>query len=200
MRAVNQEELLEALEGTVERHIQQAVSVFQNLAENELLKPAANGGWSIAQCLAHLNSYGDYYLPRIKAGVESQKGTPVAATFKSSWLGRLFTRMMDPATSSKKYQAMREHLPPAALDAHAVVREFVRQQEELLLYLRLCQKVDLNSIQIPVSVLKWIHLKLGDVLQFLIAHSQRHLVQASRNLPTLTGYNRACPSADMLAC
>ncbi|PRY03941.1 DinB family protein [Pontibacter ummariensis] len=182
MKAVNQGQLLEKLEAEVERQLQETIKVFQNLTEEELLKPAANGGWSIAQCLAHLNSYGDYYLPRIKAGLESQRDVSTAETYKSSWLGVLFTRMMDPATGKKKYKSIKEHTPPTELDAYAVVGEFVRQQEALLAYLRLCQKTDLGSIQIPISVLKWLHLNLGDILQFLVAHNQRHMCQARKSV------------------
>ena len=62
-------ELITMLEGEVETHLNDAVKIFQNLTSTELLKPSANGGWSIAQCLWHLNSYGDYYLPEIKSGL-----------------------------------------------------------------------------------------------------------------------------------
>lgn len=191
MKAVNQQLLLRSLGDKVERHIQEAVSVFQNLPERDLLRPAADGGWSIAACLAHLNSYGDYYLPRLKAAVDCQRGMPVDATFRSSCVGRIFISMMDPATSRKKYKATAAHEPPTALDAYAVVREFVRQQEELLLSLRACQHIDLNSIQVPVSVLNWLHLKLGDALQLLIAHNQRHLDQARRNLSVCEEHSTA---------
>ncbi|MFD2512249.1 DinB family protein [Pontibacter locisalis] len=193
MKSVNQEQLLRNLEDTVERHIEEAVSVFQNLPEGDLLRQAANGGWSIAACLAHLNSYGDYYLPRIKAGTKCQKGMPVDATFRSSCIGRLFIHMMDPARGYKKYKAIAAHIPPANLDAYAVVREFIKQQEELLLCLRSCQDINLSSIQIPASFLSWVHLKLGDVLQFLVAHNQRHLVQARRNISEPMACNSGQP-------
>ena len=200
MKATNQQLLLETLEKKVELHIQQAVSVYQNLREEELLGPAADGGWSIAQCLAHLNSYGEYYLPRIKAGLESQEGMPASSTYRSSWLGSLFTRMMDPATDNKKYKAIKKHMPPLELDANAVVAEFLRQQEELLLYIRSSRNADLGSIQIPISILKWIHLKLGDVLQFLIAHNHRHLQQANRNIPMPANRMQDHVAPGLIAC
>ncbi|WP_114781235.1 DinB family protein [Botryobacter ruber] len=183
MKEVNQEELLEALETKVEQHIAEAVRVFQNLPEAGLLQPAENGGWSIAQCLAHLNSYGDYYLPRIQAALARNKALLPTGTFKSTWLGNRFIRMMAPETGTKKYKAARQHLPADALDAPAVVGEFIRQQEELLACLRLARKSDLNAIRIPVSILKWVRLKLGDILQFMVVHNERHLLQAKRNLP-----------------
>jgi hypothetical protein len=182
MQPVTKDQLLEALENKVERHLQEAIQVFQNTSAATLLNPAADGGWSIAQCLAHLNAYGDYYLPQIQNGLEKPVNKPASNTFQSTWLGAYFTRLMDPETSKKKQKAFKAYIPPAQLDAHAVVAEFIQQQETLLAYLKQARNADLNTIKIPISILKWLKLRLGDVFQFLIAHNERHLVQAKRNM------------------
>jgi len=182
MKPVNKEQFLSTLENKVENHLQEAIRVFQNINEETLLRPAANGGWSITQCLDHLNSYGQYYLPYIQKGLNKNINSINPDTFQSSWLGNYFTRLMDPATGKKKQKAAKIHLPTPNLNAHAVVAEFIQQQETLLAYIKQLRQVDLNKIKIPVSILKWIKLNLGDVLQFLIAHNERHLQQAKKNL------------------
>jgi hypothetical protein len=182
MKPVNKEQLLNSLEEKVERHLQDAVYRFQNMHDHKLLQPAPDGGWSIAQCLDHLNSYGHFYLPHIQAGLAKPQSKPASDTFTSSWLGSYFTRMMDPVTGKKKFKAFKGHIPPPDLDAHAVVAEFIQQQEALLGYLRQARDKDLKAIKIPLSLTKWVQLRLGDVFQFLIAHNERHLVQAKRNL------------------
>lgn len=174
--------LLAVLEEQTETHLQEAVHLFQNLSEEVLLRPSTTDGWSIAQCLEHLNSYGYYYLPRIEKGLEKNKKT-AQEIFKSSWLGDYFIRIMDPKTSKSKYKAFKDHQPARELDAHAVVAEFIRQQEKLLLLYRQAQTKDMNNIRISVSIMKWLRLKLGDVFQFIVAHNERHLQQAKRNLP-----------------
>ena len=123
-------ELVSMLEDQVEIHISDAVKIFQNLSAEELLKPAPNGGWSIAQCLWHLNSYGDYYLPEIKSGLA--KNYPANPDFKSTWLGSYFTRIMRPGAQMKKFKAFKNHVPAVELDAHKVVAEFIQQQEQLM--------------------------------------------------------------------
>jgi uncharacterized damage-inducible protein DinB len=180
MEAINKTQLLEALEHKVEGHLQEAIKVFQNLPEEQLQQPAADGGWSIAQCLEHLNGYGHYYLPQIEKGLNIPLRQPVPGTFKSTWLGSYFTRMMDPATGKKKYKAFKNHLPASDLEAHAVVAEFIRQQELLLTYLKKAHLADLNAVKVPISISKWLKLRLGDVLQFLIAHNERHVLQAKK--------------------
>lgn len=183
MKPVDKDQLLDALEIRVNAHIQSAVEVFQNMHSELLLKPAPDGGWSIAQCLEHLNRYGDYYIPLIRQGLHRWEGVVKGGIFKSSFIGGYFTRMMDPDRGKKKIRAFKEYIPAAELDAHAVVAEFIRQQETLLICLQWARRADLNKIRIPISILKWLRLKLGDVLQFIIAHDERHLRQAGRNCP-----------------
>lgn len=107
-------------------------------------------------------------------------------TFKSSWLGAYFIKMMDPETGKKKYKAFKGHIPAPDLDAYAVVAEFIQQQENLLIFLKEARSADLNSIRIPISIARFITLKLGDVFQFIIAHDERHIRQAMRNVSTQT--------------
>ena len=173
-------QLLNTIEEQVERHVNDSIKIFQNLPAEVLLKPAANGGWSIAQCLWHLNSYGDYYLPKIKLGLA--KHYPTNPDFKSTWLGSYFTRIMKPGAHMKKFKAFKNHVPPIEMDPHTIVAEFIRQQEQLLGYLKQARLTDINKIQIPISILRWVRLKLGDVFQFIVAHNERHLQQAKKIL------------------
>ncbi|MNY65718.1 DinB superfamily protein [compost metagenome] len=97
-------------------------------------------------------------------------------------MGAYFTRMMDPETGKRKFKAFKGHIPPSDLDSAAVVGEFIRQQEELLYLLRKGVEKDLDAIRIPVSILPFIRMKIGDVFQFIVAHDERHMRQAKRNL------------------
>ncbi len=177
MQAISKQQLLDTLEQQVDAHLQQAVRVYQNLSDDVLNKPSATGGWSVAQCLEHLNSYGDYYLPQIEKVLHAKNDEP---TFTSGWLGDYFTKSMDPK-AGKKMKALKGHIPAATLDAHKVVAEFIHQQETLLRYLRAARNADLN-VRIPITISKLIRIKLGDVFQFLIMHDERHIQQANRNL------------------
>ncbi|MFN8344521.1 MAG: DinB family protein [Spirosomataceae bacterium] len=180
METVNTKQLLETLENRVEGHLEVAVRHFQNLSEQALLQPAANGGWSIAQCLEHLNSYGDYYLPQMEKGMNKFGNQTAKDTFKSSWLGHYFIQMMEPTTGKKKYKAFKGHIPVADLEAYAVVATFIQQQEQLLTLLKKARQTDLNKVLIPISISRFIRLKLGDVFSFIIAHDERHIQQALR--------------------
>jgi hypothetical protein len=183
MKSVDKDQLLDALEEKVNAHLDAAVRVYQNLHSDLLLKPAVDGGWSIAQCIGHLNRYGDYYIPLIRQALSRQEKLVQGGVFNAGFIGSYFTRLMDPDTGKKKMKAFKEYSPPVVLDAHAVIAEFIRQQEILLICLQWARRADLNKPRIPVSILPWLKLKLGDVLQFVIAHDERHMRQAMRNCP-----------------
>lgn len=180
MKPIDKQVFLNDLEQQVERHLQIAIGDFQNRSDNDLLRPASNGGWSIAQCLEHLNRYGQYYLPAIKKALSRNKPGSSDSQFKSGWFGNYFTRMMNPETGKRKIKAFKNYRPPQELDAYAVVATFIEQQEILLKYLELARQSDLNKIRIPISISRWIQLKLGDVFGFVVAHNERHVIQAKR--------------------
>jgi uncharacterized damage-inducible protein DinB len=174
--------LLNQLENQVESHLQQAVREYQNLSNEILLKHSKSGGWSIAQCLAHLNFYGNYYLPLFENGLQNSPDNVNSNTVKSTWLGRKAINSMNPDTSKKKYNAFKAYIPTPNLDAKATVAEFINQQEKLLQILRIAQKKDIQHIKIPISIAKFLKLNLNDALQFLVVHNVRHIQQANRNL------------------
>lgn len=74
MKTVNKNELLASLALMVERHLNEATLKFRPNTITVLKAPASNGGWSIVQCLEHLNTYGNYYLPRIEKGLHNFSG------------------------------------------------------------------------------------------------------------------------------
>ncbi len=173
---------LERIHNEVELHLQEVIGQFQNLPEHVLLKPSSTGGWSIAQCLAHLNSYGHYYLPLIKKAIDNAPQNNKAVNDKHSWLGKYFTKTMRADATQKKYKAFKGHIPATHLNAHAEIAEFINQNEQLLLFLKRAKVIDTNGIKINISISKWIKINLNDLFDFIVAHNNRHLLQAKRNL------------------
>ena len=182
MKVFIKRDLLHTLEQQVESQLTEMTGIFQNLKSEVLLKPSASGGWSMAQCFEHLNTYGHFYLPEIKKGIESQFKDSSVIYFKSTWLGNYFANLMEPKAGMKKMKAFKNHVPSVKLDAHAVIAEFIQQQEQLLKLIKLSENKDLNTIRISISISKFIKLRLGDVFRFIVAHNERHLQQGKRNL------------------
>ncbi|WP_207496411.1 DinB family protein [Aridibaculum aurantiacum] len=177
-------ELIEQLQQQTENFLQEAISEWQLMPAAVLLQQPAAGKWSAAQCLEHLNSYGRYYLPAIEKAIEASKakGQNGTKSFSSGWLGNYFTNMMKPTHKMKKMASPKDHAPKADLDAAKVVGDFIDQQERLLLLLEEAQHIDMNKATVAISIAKFIKLKLGDVFMFLVAHNERHIVQAEKAL------------------
>jgi hypothetical protein len=182
-------ELIDYLEQQTENFLQKAVSEWQMISPSKLLQQPGENKWSAAQCIEHLNSYGRYYLPEIERAIEiaRQHNWTSAELFGAGWLGDYFTKLMMPGTEGKKMKKMsapKNHVPAANPDSHKVISEFIEQQEGLLLLLEKSRRIDIEKAKVPVSIAKFIRLKLGDTFRFLIAHNLRHVLQAERALAT----------------
>ncbi|MGZ3846204.1 MAG: DinB family protein [Flavisolibacter sp.] len=179
MNKFKSEDLISQLQEDV-RHIIAAAEHLQTADPVKLNYAAAEGSWSVAQVLEHLNAYNRYYLPVIeKSMIHISKDT--SAWFIPGFWGNYFTKMMMPKNVydiKNKMKAMKSYTPSSGLNVEAVFKEFIQHQNKLLQFLDVAKRRNLNSIRIPLSISKLIRFKLGDTFRFLIAHEQRHMIQA----------------------
>jgi hypothetical protein len=133
--------------------------------------------------LEHLNSYGRYYIPAIEKSLQQNK--PATEFFKPGFIGDYFTKMLSPSekgTVRYKMKAPKDHRPSPLLDHQPVIQTFLSQQQTLLELLEKAKKKNIGRIRTPISISRFIKLKLGDTFRFLIAHEQRHFVQINNTL------------------
>ena len=152
------------------------------LPEAALQQRPAPSHWSALECVEHLNRYSRYYLPALAQAL-ARPGTapsPSQATEVGySWLGRKSVAMMQPG-SSKKHATLRRLNPLGqALDHRALV-EFDQHAATLLALLEQARATDLNRAAVPVEFFRLLKLRVGEALEFVVVHQQRHLRQAPR--------------------
>jgi hypothetical protein len=121
-------------------------------------------------------------LPEIEKALQKGRVRRLKANgyFFPGMLGNFFTNMMLPGTDnaiSKKYKAPKDHTPPPQLDISRVLNEFIEGQNRLLDFLQQGAHTDIGKLKVPISINRFIKLKLGDTFRFLIGHQQRHFVQ-----------------------
>ena len=179
--------LLSQLQEQTESFLNKAVSEWQMMRHSQFGFKASPEQWSAAQCLEHLNSYGDFYLPEMERAIKKAKEKGYAPTihFKSGWLGNYFTKLMLPGQDGsigKKMSSPKNHYPAGNADSHKTIATFIEQQEKLLQLLESAKEVDLNKATCAISISKLVKLKLGDTFQFYIAHQHRHILQAERQI------------------
>ena len=178
MSTIDKKAFIADLYQRTETVLEKAIRQYQNLDEASLNFSTSSNSWSIAEVLSHLNSYGNYYLPKMEAVLQQPHELSLRA-YTPSWLGSYFINMMDANRSSKRYKAAKQH-QPVVNDAYSEVAQFINQQERMLKCLKAFETVDISRTRIAISIAKFIKLNLGDLLSFLVMHNERHVAQIKR--------------------
>ncbi len=170
-----------------ENLLNKAIQEWQMILLEKFSQQPTVNSWSAKQCVVHLNRYSEYYLPAIEAAILKAKKNNSTATeqFQSGLIGNYFTKMMTTnaeGNPSKKMKAMKAYISLNDEDSDKVIATFIDQQERLLQLLEDAATIDLEKTKVPISIAKFIKLKLGDVFMFLIAHNYRHVLQAEKAL------------------
>jgi len=183
MAKFKSEDLIKELKEDVQR-LQAAADHLKNTEKSKLVFVENEGKWSVVQCLEHLNEFGRFYLPAIEKAITVKTGEK-NAWFNSGFLGDYFTKSMKPKNVfdiKNKMKTMKRFTFPNSLNVDTVMKEYIDQKIRLQHLLDTANDRDLNSIRIPITLTKMIKLKLGDIFRFLIAHEQRHMIQARNTL------------------
>jgi len=178
-------DLLNELDQSVQEIIHTIDHDFATLSSRELNWKPLPEKWSIAECLEHLNIYSRYYNPAMEHAIAEGKKYPATDGFKSSWFGNFSVKSVHP--DNMKLQKTLKRLDPAqSRVSDNVVEEFLMHQKKLQKILSESRTLNLNRIKIPAEVAKFMKLRLGDCLRFVIAHEQRHIRQAKNVLEGLS--------------
>lgn len=175
---------LEELASDVRQIILEAERI-REISEKQFNQKRNDGGWSIAQVLEHMLFYSRFYLPHLERSLAMQK--PDQKQFKSGWLGSYFTQLMKPDDNGvvkSKMKAPSNAKPQDKNYSWQTLESFIAAQHQLLQILKDMEHSDWN-MRLPISISRMIRLKAGDVLQFVIAHEQRHMLQIHKMLQTV---------------
>ena len=160
--------------------IQSTLKNLGTFSIDDLNKRDHPDAWSAFECIAHLNIYGDFYIPEITKKI-AQSGNKIPSTvFKSGILGNYFVKMVGPLDASKKMKTLSSANPLGSALNISTLHKFDKQQSAMLEILKNAATVNLNKTRTGISIAPWIKIKLGDTLRVVILHNQRHMEQALR--------------------
>lgn len=160
---------------------------FRALPEETLNRKPAPGSWSVLECLEHLNLYGDFYLPAIENVLREKGDSRGDGQFRSGWLGNYFAESMQPKNGKlKKMKTFADKDPSGSRLPADVLDRFLAQQQRMAGLLKKAETADLSRLKTPVSISRWINLRLGDTFRFVIYHNERHVAQAQRALAAVS--------------
>lgn len=139
----------------------------------------AVGGWSIAECIQHLDNANRAYLAPMRgaaasalAAPTSRRG-PIAPGFFAHWFIKsqeppVKTRMKAPGKIRPAPQVDRDTLWPSFQSSQADVRRLLKDLAHL----------DLNAVRFRNPFIHGLRFTLGAGFLILAAHQRRHLWQA----------------------
>jgi hypothetical protein len=177
--------LLSSLSRDVENILQQVQNDFTGLSHHELNVKENAHCWSVLECFEHLNRYSRFYHAEFERAVASGIKATADGEVKSSWLGKKFIDMMRPQ-NQKKQKTFKQMNPANSILNEGVLEEFIQHQQNLRSILQQAQNVDLVKTTVRVEFLRLLKMNLGDGLQFIAVHLQRHMLQAQRTRAALS--------------
>ena len=160
---------------------------FLRLTDQQLEFKAAPGKWSIVDVFGHLNLSNDIYIRNILQRVTRAEDSP-SDVFRSSWLGEWAYEKIIPrpdGTVLKMRSAKSVRPVQTGEERKEVIETFLRACDAMDDILRHSATKDLRRIRIPFHFVPLLRFSLGETLRFLIAHNERHLLQAQRLVPVV---------------
>ncbi|MCB2379996.1 DinB family protein [Hymenobacter sp. BT635] len=137
------------------------------------------GSWSALECLEHLNRYSRFYNAELTTALHAQPQTATPHEVGFSWLGRKSYDTVRP-DNGKKHRTITHMNPAGSQLGTEALHEFLQHQKCLLEMLAAAQGTNLNRKAVRIEFFKLLKLRVGEALQFVVAHEQRHLQQALR--------------------
>ncbi|MEM1115816.1 MAG: DinB family protein [Bacteroidota bacterium] len=145
-------------------------------------KPSAKG-WSVGECVVHLNTIGKGYLPVLEGAI-----TPAAprgeGPFRYGWVTRRFIEAVRPG--SRPMSTAGSMKPPPATGLRSDIdreRALSRFDADVERFIALCTEadgVDVGRIKVSSPFLPILRLPVGGFLEALGLHAVRHVGQAER--------------------
>lgn len=179
--AMTQKELLDRLESELKDVMDIVRSSLSGQSADILKQRSSPDSWNALECFAHLNVFMERYIPSIERVIhlaKARRWSPsdhVKYTFKGKGvIGKASRSNTRPGKTPKRYNFI--HQPVG----QEVVKSFLINSERLLRNIQAAKEVDLNRPRIGWGPSGFFKLTLGNMLEWLVEHSYRHVNQASK--------------------
>jgi len=159
------------------------VEKFKGLSKEELNHKENSERWSVLECVEHLNLYGDFYNPEIKRSINAKHSIP-NEEFHSGVIGNYFVNSMLPKKKLNKMKTFKDKDPSGSDLDIKVIDKFIGQQKDFIDLIDSSRNINLTKTKTAISISKLIQIRLGDTFRFILAHNERHLLQAENAIET----------------
>jgi hypothetical protein len=138
------------------------------------------GGWSAAECIAHLNLTTPAFFPTIDAALASGRpGFVDSRRYRRGVLGALLAWSLEPP-ARLRFPTLPAFVPRNTGSKGAVLADFEQFQRELANRIQSASGLDLNELRIRSVFNARVSYNVYAAFCILAAHERRHLWQAER--------------------
>lgn len=182
------------LDDPIRAQLPRAAQVMEGLSADQLNWRPAEGAWSIAECIAHLNSLNDQYAEAIETAMTDARQRGLTSTNTGAALGpfeRLFVHLTEPPYRIK-FKAPSKFRPRGSnFNRDELLAVWTSSHDRLAALARAAQGLDLKRVKVPSPATPLLKGSLLMALMITPAHDRRHLWQAERVRQLLLESTRA---------
>ena len=165
----------------LEKALARVRSLAATHTNEEWVTRPAEGSWSAAECIAHLNLTSKAMVPLLERGLEeaSRIGGGAPERLRRDALGWAIWRSVRPETRMRA-RTPASFVPAEAMDRELLVEEFVRLQEQQVNIVRAGDGLPIHRVKVPSPFAERARYSLYSAFTIVAAHQHRHLGQAER--------------------
>lgn len=180
-KAVSCESHLERMARDAEEVEERVRAAVVGLTPEQLTWRPPQGGWCVGECLEHISVTNELYCEgtQVVLGGTPKIAAETAPDFKPGPIAARFIRMLEPG--KRRYKAPKPFQPDAAgpVGAGAVDR-FFEVHTRVGAVIDSMATVDLTRTRVASPVSSFIRFRIGDMMDVMLVHAKRHVLQAER--------------------
>jgi len=149
------------------------------------------GRWSVAECLAHLNTTNQLDVEPLRLAITEgrRRGIKGGPPFRYGWLSRKFISMLEPPVTTKM-KAPAAYAPPSEARLAPTLGSYEKLVQTFADLYDSATGLDLARIKttfpaLPSALQPLLRMPVGARFEALAAHDRRHLWQAEQVLRKL---------------
>jgi hypothetical protein len=148
--------------------------------ESTFHKRPASGGWSAAECIAHLNLTTTEYLPLVDQLLASGRaGFPDSRRYRKGWFSALFAWTLEPP-ARMRIKTIPRFVPNSTDSKQAIIAEWDQLHAAMQDRLRRASGLHLEELRVASPFNARMSYNLYAAFCILAAHERRHVWQAER--------------------
>lgn len=180
-------ELLDSLQTITKANKTFVEKKVMHLSDEQLNWKPSPTIWSMNEIFAHLNEYASYYHPTFEKVIGKTKFRKPTQNFLSTPLGSAAWKSMKLGKArnvKRKFKALSSLNPTSSpeLVKGSDQKVFLEGQVELERILELARTINIKRAKTALQISKIIKFRLGDAMNFVVYHNERHIQQAKNLL------------------